>query len=620
MNNRFPIVLVAVCVVAAVAAAVWMMSTEPQDQPAPAPDTSTLAATGNAAGDELPALTIETGREVIDDPSQDGWGTEVLGSRADKQLKHLAGWMLGTEPMDAAHAAAVATEGFQATRLADVEHDEVFDDGVVHVLRATLPAEPVYVEGDGPQALLDAMAHLLEPFAGTTDRDVKFKTYNVIPGEDGYSTRHYVALFGKSETGSVEQNATWLIDWRFQAGDEKPMMQRIVLEDYERVTVSADGQTLFADCTEAVLAHNPAFNAQLMHSVTYWQARLQSDIGLDPHGYHGLAVGDVNGDGLDDIYVCQTGGLPNRLFVQNADGTATDVSKAAGVDFLDLTRAALFVDLDNDGDPDLVATVRGGVVFAENNGKGVFTVRRAVDVGENLFGLAAADYDNDGRLDIYVCAYGGDTLSGAEQTGPVPYHDANNGAPNALLRNAGPWTFTNVTEAVGLNHNNSRWSFAAQWEDYDNDGDLDLYVANDYGRNNLYRNNGDGTFSDVAGEAGVEDISAGMSVAWGDVNRDGHMDVYVSNMFSSAGNRITYQRQFKTGLDDATLSQFQRHARGNSLFQNAGDGTFRDVSVAANVTMGRWAWGSNFVDLNNDGWDDLVIANGFITNEIADDL
>ena len=98
------------------------------------------------------------------------------------------------------------------------------------------------------------------------------------------------------------------------------------------------------------------------------------------------------------------------------------------------------------------------------------------------------------------------------------------------------------------------------------------------------------------------------------------MDLYVGNMFSSAGNRITYQRNFKTGAGDETRAGFQRHARGNSLFENLGDGTFHDISVEAGVTMGRWAWASPFVDINNDGWTDLAVANGFITNDDTGDL
>jgi hypothetical protein len=111
-----------------------------------------------------------------------------------------------------------------------------------------------------------------------------------------------------------------------------------------------------------------------------------------------------------------------------------------------------------------------------------------------------------------------------------------------------------------------------------------------------------------------------MSVTWGDYDRDGDMDLYVSNMFSSAGNRVTYQPQFRKNIADDVKARFQFLARGNSLFRNNGDGTFADVSVASNTTMGRWAWASKFVDLNNDGWEDLFITNGYISSARLDDL
>ena len=144
-------------------------------------------------------------------------------------------------------------------------------------------------------------------------------------------------------------------------------------------------------------------------------------------------------------------------------------------------------------------------------------------------------------------------------------------------------------------------------------------MANDYGRNNLYQNNA-GKFVDVSQELGVQDMSAGMSVNWGDYNRDGIFDLYVSNMFSSAGNRITYQRQFKSGVESAQIEGFRRHARGNSLFEGASSNPFKDVSETVNVTMGRWAWGSRFADIDNDGWLDLLVANGFITAPDPGDL
>ncbi|MEM9413832.1 MAG: VCBS repeat-containing protein, partial [Planctomycetota bacterium] len=245
------------------------------------------------------------------------------------------------------------------------------------------------------------------------------------------------------------------------------------------------------------------------------------------------------------------------------------------------------------------------------------------------YSITLADYDQDGDLDIFACCY--DRRFGVNRerifAKAIPYHDANNGGRNVMLRNdssssdlsGGNWKFRYVTDEVGLNQNNRRFSYAASWEDYDNDGDLDLYVANDFGRNNLYRND-QGKFTDVAKEAGVEDISAGMSISWNDYNNDGWMDVYVSNMFSSAGNRIAFQRKFHEGVESETKELFQRHARGNSLFENSKDGTFKDVSVDVGVTMGRWAWGSRFLDINNDGWQDILVANGFLTQGKADDL
>ena len=234
-------------------------------------------------------------------------------------------------------------------------------------------------------------------------------------------------------------------------------------------------------------------------------------------------------------------GLPNRLFLQRADGTVEDVSKSAGVDWNAETHSGLFLDLDNDGDQDLVVATVLGVVFAENDGSAKFAARTVKLIPKAPpMSLAASDFDADGDLDVFACCYS-NRISTQIMGRPIPYHDANNGGRNVLFRNDQDWRFQDVTRAVGLDQNNRRFSFAAAWEDYDNDGDLDLYVANDYGRNNLFRND-QAHFVDVAAQLGVEDMSAGMSVSWGDFNLDGWMDLYVSNMWSSAGNRIAYQR------------------------------------------------------------------------------
>jgi hypothetical protein len=310
------------------------------------------------------------------------------------------------------------------------------------------------------------------------------------------------------------------------------------------------------------------------------------------------------------------------LFLHKADGTAVDISAVAGVNWLGNTQTSLFVDLDNDGDQDLVVAMQLGVIIMSNNGQGQFQVAAVKMCPESAaMCLAAGDYDDDGDLDLYVGGYSprGSAAGFRFMGRPIPYHDANNGARSRLFRNDRNWQFTDVTREVGLEKNNRRFTLSACWEDYDHDGDLDLYVANDYGRNSLYRNDA-GHFTDVAAEAGVEDISAGMSVSWGDYNNDGWMDLYVSNMFSSAGNRVTYQRQFLRDADSSNKASFQRHARGNSLFRNMGDGTFRDVSEQAGIMMGRWAWTSRFFDMNNDGLQDIFVANGFITQNDPGDL
>ena len=258
-------------------------------------------------------------------------------------------------------------------------------------------------------------------------------------------------------------------------------------------------------------------------------------------------------------------------------------------------------------------------IFSNNNNQRGFEPVTVLRTSWSTSSLAAADYDNDGLIDLYVCAYVNEDNGDSIGTGSneFVYHDAENGAANTLFKNTtnnpGNLSFIDVTDEAGLNINNSIWSFAASWEDYDNDGDQDLYVANDYGRNNLY-NNDKGKFTDLASETDSEDSASGMSVSWADYDRDGNMDLYVSNMFSAAGNRITNQKQFKNSTQQSVRERFRRFARGNTLLRNTGQ-IFQDTSVSAGVNMGRWAWGSNFIDFNNDTFPDLIVANGYLTSK-----
>ena len=147
-------------------------------------------------------------------------------------------------------------------------------------------------------------------------------------------------------------------------------------------------------------------------------------------------------------------------------------------------------------------------------------------------------------VSTFISACTATTLGLDQYHYPVPYFDARNGPPNFLLHNEGNATFRTGPQAAGLNADNDRYSFACAWGDLNADGSPDLYVANDFGRSNLYRNNGDGTFTAVSTEAGVEDAGAGMSACWFDFDNDGNQDIYVANMWSAAGQRVSEQEDF----------------------------------------------------------------------------
>jgi len=559
------------------------------------------------------------------DPSQDGWTSELLAEQIKKKLRRIASAVGHTDQNLAIELAEVVTPGFECTQLRPDRLIEVFRDSAL-VVRRTIPSagEPSIFEFRGPTGLANA----LEKISETTPAEirVKVKVVGVVPSGSSVAAIALVTRSGRMVQGSIQQNSTWHSRWLRGADDTPLKLASIQVADYEEVEFEDPGGTLYSDCTEAVLRANRSYQEQLYYGADYWMQHLEGNVSPRLMEAHiGLAVGDVNGDGLDDVYVCQPGGLPNRLYVQNADGSVIDSTSEAGLDVLDLSYSALLVDLDNDGDQDLALLTRTAVLVFSNDGSGHFELQNR-HVAALEYSLTAADYDADGDLDLYVCNYLRDADSGRFEFGtPVPYHNATNGGRNVLLRNEGDWTFTDATEESGLGAKNDRWSYAAAWEDYNNDGLIDLYVANDFGHNNLYRNEG-GRFSDVTDQTNSVDANFGMSVSWGDYNRDGWMDLYVGNMFSAAGNRVTFQQRFLPDSSDETKALYQRLARGNTLLQNTGsrsddsEPTFRDVSEQASVTMGRWAWGSLFVDINNDGWEDLLVNNGYLTQENSGDL
>jgi len=344
----------------------------------------------------------------------------------------------------------------------------------------------------------------------------------------------------------------------------------------------------------------------------------------------GVAVADTDGDGCEDVFLA---GSPDAVLYRNrCDGTFSDVTAASGLPhpYPATATGAVFFDYDNDGWPDLfVAAARGGDRLFHNTGGGHFVdVSAAAGIlpGRWASMAAVADYDRDGFLDLYVVRMGDQ-----EGTTPRPNYAATNGVPSTLYRNNGNGTFTDITRHARVG--NTGWGMAAAWADYDGDGWPDLYVANEFGRNALYHNEHDGTFSERAAAAGVVDGGAGMGVAWGDVDGDGNLDLFVSNMHANSAWALFHPdfpapipwRYRLLGLFTDEVRRrsddiIDRLTRGSTLYRNNGDGTFTDVSDAAGVRDAQWGWSAEFLDYDNDGRLDLYAVNGFISGPIQDDV
>ena len=329
--------------------------------------------------------------------------------------------------------------------------------------------------------------------------------------------------------------------------------------------------------------------------------------------YHGVAVADIDLDGILDV--ATTGVDANKLYRGRGDGTFEDISEASLVGFAPVGAGALFLDFDNDGDSDLFFAGIGPQMLFENrfipDGELQFwdiSEQARVDRHAVGFSAIAGDVNADGLPDIYVASYNryGTVM-------PDSWVRAENGTPNLLFLNQGDGSFEEVGEAWGVA--DARWSYAAGMIDIDEDGDQDIYVANDFGENALYRNDG-GRFTDAADAFGLRDPGFGMGVAFGDYDNDGDFDLHVTNMSSTAGNRILKLLYPEGHPIRETLT---KQAAGNSLYANDGDGTFSDVTAELGGLSGGWGFGGGFVDFDNDGREDIYAPNGFVSGKSMKD-
>ncbi|HAB19703.1 MAG TPA: hypothetical protein DCE44_25120 [Verrucomicrobiales bacterium] len=366
----------------------------------------------------------------------------------------------------------------------------------------------------------------------------------------------------------------------------------------------------------------------------------------------GIAVADVNGDGFDDIYITVRLGK-NLLLVNQGDGTFVEQAALYKLDLPGHTTCALFADFDNDGDLDVIlgrSLLRTS--YLENR-KGVFfqhPIPKFMPMA--VISMSAADYNKDGLLDVYLCTYRPAAPIGASPAGGVAQGKEGDfdwpdeffspeqaqefrrrlaenkqrkegtvldqiGPPNVLLINRGGGRFEPAPEnnTLGLWRN----TLQATWSDYDEDGDPDLFVANDWAPSNLFRNDGAAGFKEVTDDAGVSYYGFSMGASWGDYDNDGLEDLYVSNMYSAPGRRITAKIP---GLG----KMFLESAAGNWLYHRAANGKFLQVAgtkqPAITVMNAGWSWGGCFVDFNNDRYLDLYVLSGYFTapQELSSEL
>ncbi|AXC09722.1 hypothetical protein ACPOL_0341 [Acidisarcina polymorpha] len=333
----------------------------------------------------------------------------------------------------------------------------------------------------------------------------------------------------------------------------------------------------------------------------------------------GVALFDYDGDGFLDIFLVNGAEMPslvktgpkyyNRLFHNNGNGTFTDVTEHAGLEGAGYGMGAAVGDFDNDGRPDLfVANVNGNQMF-HNNGNGTFTdvtakagVSGAKHKDRKMWSIAAGwfDYNRDGLLDLFVVNYCDwdpryePSCMGIDGRGYC-HPDSFPPLRNTLYRNNGDGTFTDVSEETGISKVDGR-GMGVAFADYDNDGWPDVFVANDNSPNRLFHNLGGKRFEEVGLEAGVAynddgNVLAGMGVDFRDLNNDGLPDIW------------------HTALENETFPLYLNKGKGR--FANAGH-----ESGLANLTMPMSGWSNGIADFDNDGWKDLVVARGNVLDNI----
>lgn len=464
-------------------------------------------------------------------------------------------------------------------------------------------------------------------------------------------------------------HGTLKIGWRRELASGGNAAGEWQISRWETVSMEygASPKRLFVEALDTAM-RSPEEVAKLRRSqhyeatVKYYRGGMKPP----PHPYfapisanqkEGVAVADIDKDGFDDIYITMR--IGNNIFLHNnGDGTFTDESTARGLALPGHTTCAIFADFDNDGDLDLMlgrSLLR--TAYLENRGGRFFQHPSPKHFPMAVISMSAADYNGDGLLDLYLCTYRPAATAGAAPSGGVAQIDEGGfdwpdeflspeqakefrrriaeqkqrkggdvlfpdlfdqlGPPNVLLVNRGQGWFDVAPESatVGVWRN----SLQATWGDIDQDGDPDLYIANDWAMDNFFRNDGPAGFKDISAEYGMTGYGFSMGASWGDYDNDGREDLYVSNMYSEAGRRIIDRIP---GMN----VMFAESASGNWLYHQESNGRFKQVGARPPSPMpvmnAGWSWGGCFADFDNDTYLDLYVLSGYFTapKELSSDL
>jgi hypothetical protein len=499
---------------------------------------------------------------------------------------------------------ALLDDNFQATMIQLQESQTLAaKTELINVTRHESTSAPS-VDSSG-EVFVDWLLEIRHRFADDPAPKGRFDVMTLAPPESDQPAELWTAmclhrLWGQSKSGGPF---------------EVVLKLKIVAHDLTKERLAEPGWLYSCEVQQVEVAHA---KQPLFQEVT-------DDSGIDPKSFHdnwkdtpealntgGVYACDFNRDGLIDLFITDPNG--NRFYIGHVDGRFEHATLTVGLRTAQKDTIAAFADLDNDGWVDLVLP-RTGRIFRNEKGQRFREVTNLSNLGaliqalaapaESIAGIVPGDFNRDGLIDLYVTRATPPTGSWLESKQPGM-------VANQLLQNQGNWSFFDATERTKTG-GGGRSCFAAVWTDINNDRWPDLYMINEFGNGALFVNHEGRYFEERELIADQNDFGS-MGLSCGDINNDGNIDIYVSNMYSKAGSRIMGNMKAES-YPEEVKKRLRHMVAGGELYTNDGDLGFKPVGKDFQVHAAGWAWGSSLADLDNDGWLDLHVTAGFMSRD-----